>query len=457
MKRILSLILILLLLPLGAAHSLSPLDGQGVRMDITGEISKWNAFKGVTLETFQQWAANSRISLETGGDISLATLYYLEKPFLQYWEGPEGTLIQPGATLYTGSQQSLRQLLGEELIDLGMADQGAALLKAVKNTLPLLPPLLQPYEKVVKGGTTIKNVGKSTQKAGYALTAGEWNALWPRISDILVQEIYRELPNDPLAQQAEAFLKQLRFEDKGTFKRFQDKNGQDIGWQLTGTLSLAGQDARKVTLYGGYAENGLYISVKLPAIKGKNDFTLAISYLNEKGKITLDGNYRRALSGQAQTLELALSLNTSKGVSGKIKLTQGETGQKNTVWTLSPKLLSENGGLKGTMGLSRKKGTRELGLLLNVSINPASPPAMPAFTDRADLDTMDAEALAAAKQRLNERLGDSLWPILLCVPEENRMLVLHEMGRHLRVNGPSVSPNLLQNYDYLVTKEEQNP
>ena len=457
LKRLLSIALVVLLLPLGAAHSLSlPFDeGQGIKAQITGEIKKWNAFKGPTLETFQQWALNSRMVLETGGDTAQATLYYLDSPLLQYIESPEGTLVQPGGTLYTGSKENLHALLGEELVDVSPFSQGWALLTALKNALPKLPPLLSQYEKVVKEGITIKNVGKATQKVEYALTAMEWNALWPRIADVLVQEIRLTLPHDPLADQAETFLRGLVFEEKGTFKRFLDKSGKEMGWQMTGTLSLMGQDARKVTLYGGYAEDGLYISIKLPALRGKNDFTLALSYTNEKGKIKLDGNYRRALNGQANTLALALSLNTQKGLSGKITVTQGETGQKNTVWTLTPKLLWADSALDGTMGVARKKGTRELSLLLNLSLSPGAAPNMPAFTETVALDTLDEDALTAARQELHNRLAQRLWPLVTSVPEENRMLVLHEMGRHLRVNGPTISTET-QN-DYLVTKEEQIP
>lgn len=469
LKRVLCLTLVLLLLlPAGFAQSLPlvsallpDLQGQGAQLTITGEIKEWNAFKGVSLAAFEEWARNSSLTLQVGQDYSLAALRFLDSPVVQYAQSPDGVVILPGGTLYTGGEESLSALLGGDLVDLDAPGRFLSVLRAIRNALPALPPLLASYEETVKEGITIKNVGRGSQKVNYELTAAQWQGVWPQITQEIVSALEQELPGDPIADKAQAFLRQVAFDKKGTYKRFLDKDGNDIGWQFTGTLSLMGQDARKATLYGGYIQDGLYLSVKLPALRGKNDLTLALSYALEGSKIKLDGNYRRSMNGQAETLALAVSLNTAKGLSGKAALTLGETGQKNTVWTLTPKLALENGTYSGTVGLSRKKGTREFSLALNTTLAPGAVPAMPTYGRTVDLTGMDEAALAQERQRLSDTLAPALLPLLLHVPEENRLVVIHEMGRHLRVNGPVLSLEHIEestsNTDYLVIKEEQNP
>lgn len=333
-----------------------------------------------------------------------------------------------------------------------------------KEMYALLETVVKP--KTVKGSTSIKNAGTSTQYIDYKLNADEMNGAWGKLIDAMLPFFDAALLSMPgAAEKARIHLQSLTFSGESRFKRMLNKAGEDIGLQFTGHAA-DGEDARKVTVFGGYTEGaGMYLSFALPAVKGKNNFKLTVSFkLTEKktqNTLTTDITYANTLDGVTETAELTSTLknNLSNGeaITGKITVTTKKNGIKQ-VYTIEPKLTAEKGAdeLTGTVSFQRKtagstdmKGVFTLtygGIALRDDVTED-------IQNTLDLTGMTDEMVSASLSGEKTLLLSRMIRLFAALPEGERTLLTHDMRTEAWMTAPNIAP-LATNAPYLVTEEE---
>lgn len=340
-----------------------------------------------------------------------------------------------------------------------------ALIKAFLAAQPTLYTLLEGVvtPKTVKSSTSIKNSRASSQYIDYRLTADQMNATWAGIIDAMLPAFDKAMLAAPEAlREARALLARLEFSGECRFKRMLDKAGEDVGLQFTG-IAADGEDKRKVTVFGGYTEGeGMYVSLALPAVKGKNNFKLTVSFKLTQGKsinkLVTDITYNNVYDGRTTTASLSSTLNnkTTDGevITGKVTLTVTKDKVK-TVYTLTPELTAQNGELTGVVAFTRKTAgdtdrAGEMMLTLSRAETPVDLSAGIAQT--LDFTSMSDEAAISSLATEKGLLLANLVRLIATLPEEQRTLLTHELRTDAWMNAPSVSaPESTRN---IVTEEE---
>ena len=452
--RLLCLILVLVL-ALPAAGETSD---DVMQVMVTGEISSCSFFREPTLGILKDWFRNSRLSLLIGNGLSQASLTFLGDDKLVLYETDAGIGVHPGDTLYTGNKEDRQRLMGAEPAWLESLRQVAPMARAALEVLDKLPDLLAPYEQTVKENISIKNVGGAAFKVTYEMTEEEWKAVWPELVTLCENALQNESVGGAFREQALATVEKVRFEKKGTFKRFTDKSGRDMGWQLTGTIAWDGGDARKMTLFGGYRENaGLYLSLKLPALRGSNDISLVLSGAFQDDKLLFDGKYSRTQDKKTDTAQAQISLNLADGVRGHISLSARNADGRKSALDLSPKLGQEQDVLRGPVGVKWSQGLKKLDLALSVALSHGAAPAQRNFARTVDLAQLDLEGFAGERERLNGAFSGMMISMVELVPFEARSIFSHDIGRNERTEGasmPVLPTEDNMDMDYLVMEEE---
>jgi hypothetical protein len=294
-------------------------------------------------------------------------------------------------------------------------------------------------------------------------------ALWPQAAALLNGAI-----SPWLGQSAAQAMASFQFEDKGTLKRFVGNDGVDMGWQFTGKLSFDEDDARRVTLYGGFkADTGLYISLKLPAVKGRNDltFNLSAKRSDQNGRRGLQADY--VFTGRKGEDRLSAkgvirleSADSPEGeqIIGSIRLDSllapGQTQRRRL--TLKPELLIKDDQLSGTLAVTQEQGTMTtLSLDLTALLKTGELSRPLAEAGAKDLQSMTPGALQVERDSFLQALLQPLKDFLLSLPDRQRAQLLHDMGRTQRTQGESVPPLPLSDPENFVVSdisvEEDNP
>jgi len=460
---------------LGSAYD----QGQAITLDIRAALESWNALSPDSLAAVQDALKGTVLQLQAQEKdeqgVSSVSLTLDSKTLFQVNES-------------WNAQQRLMELLPQGLrylsdpaqvpLDLLMDAEGgvpwenllrAETWQALQGVLPQVYALLEPFQQTVKVSTSIKNVGTARTRLEYALTQEEWAAQWPQIAQLFSGALTPWL-GETLSQA----LMAVRFEDEGTFKRFADDVGMDMGWQFTGKLSLGEEDTRRVTLFVGFEANkGMYISLKLPAVKGRNDLTFNFSARQSSG----DG--KRSLQADcvftsrkdedklsAKGLIKLESADSPEGerIRGSIRLdsllTPGQTQRQRL--TLNPELLYKDGRLSGTLAVSQEQGSAaNLALDLSLLLNAGKMIMPPAEAGAKDLRGMAQSALQAEQGSFLQALLEPLKGFLLQLPQKQRAQLLHDMGRIQRTQGDSVPPLPEADPESFVVSdisvEEENP
>ncbi len=435
--------------------------GVPLSLTMTLSISVWDKVSETTLELLNGWLETSRLKLTLGGGsqgLSEASLETDGKRLLVFQEAlgvDRSTFaVSPGGTFYISSadRPASRLLVAEEASLPPAVTELCARWRRFAASLPAAYAVLRQWEEVKKEGISIRNTGSAKSKVEYTLTADEWNAAWPSVLASLKASMAGPDPSFP--QLTGAFPvppESFWFEKSGTLKRFLDAGGADLGWQFTGAVSRAGEDARKVTLYGGFnAGKGLYLSLKLPALKGTNNLALNLSSSWKEtaagGSFRLEGSFRRTFDGQttARTADLSLSSRGQDGaerLTGKALMTferRGQDAEKRSL-EIRPDLLWKDGRLTGTADLTAKESGKtvfsgELGITLERGSAPQ--PLLPKRT--VDLRSLDAAGLAMERQALETDLAEAFRELLLTLPLQERLQLLHDIGREQRTDGDAV-------------------
>ncbi len=335
---------------------------------------------------------------------------------------------------------------------------------ASKDLYALLETAATP--KTVKSSTSIKNAGSSSQYIEYKLTDAQMNEIWPKFIDTALPFFDAALLSEPtMASRARDFLSALTFSGECRFKRMLDKAGEDIGLQFT-ARAADGEDARKVTVFGGYAEGaGMYMSFALPAVKGKNNMKLTVAFkLTEKkttNTLTTDVTYTNTLGSVTETADISSTLKntTSDGenITGKITVTTKKDGVK-AVYTIEPELTAAQGddALEGTIDFQRKTGgTLDLKGTLTLTLGKVTlqDDVTEDIAQTLDFSSMTDEAASASLAGEKALLMSRLVRMIASLPEAERTLLTHEMRTDAWMTAPNVAPAATQ-APYTVTEEE---
>ncbi len=432
--------------------------GQAMALDIRASLESWNALSADSLAAVQDALKQASLLVRSqesdGRGIGNVSLTLNAQPLYRVQESRD-----PGQRLLALLPQGMRYLSGpgqaplDILLDTQAGVHWENLLQestwqALHDVLPQVYALLEPFGKTVGISTSIKNVGTSRSRIEYALTREEWTALWPQMVSVISDALAPHL-----GLSFTRAMMSLRFDTEGTLKRFVDDDGMDMGWQFTGRLSLDDEDTRRVTLFGGYkADKGLYLSLKLPAVRGRNGLTLNISAkLNTaEGKRGLLADY--ALAGRSDDRTISAkgqirleSANSPDGerISGSIRLDSltvpGQTQRRRL--TVKPALLFKDGRVSGALTITREQGNAtQLALGLDVLLQAGEP--IPPFSGAGakDLRELTPDALEDEQDRFLRALLEPLRELLLQLPQRQRAQLLHDMGRVERTQGESVPP-----------------
>ncbi len=363
-----------------------------------------------------------------------------------------------------GRRDALSLLTGDDSASVSPS----ALIKAFVDGSGAMYALLEGVvtPRTVKSSTSIKNVGTSSQYVEYKLTDEQMNGVWQSLLDAALPFFDAALLSAPaVAPQARAFLSALTFSGECRFKRMQNKAGEDIGLQFT-ARAASGEDARKVTVFGGYKEGaGLYMSFALPAVKGKNNMKLTVSVkLTEKkttNTLAAEVAYTNALNGVTEEASLSATLKNNltngENITGKITLTAKRDGVK-TAWTIEPSLAAATGDDRwtGTAAFQRKTGgALDLKGTLTLSCGAAAgdDDITEKINGTLDLTGMTDEAAATALAGEKAIFLSRFVRLIAALPEAERTLLTHELRTDAWMTAPSVSTDAAPD-PYRVTEEE---
>ena len=347
-----------------------------------------------------------------------------------------------------GEEDPFSLLLGEDGPDFGWLLQwpDASLLRDLPDKAI---GWLAPYAREVKRSAAVKNLGTSPRRLEYKLEPEEWNSLWPALKKELAC-VLRELPLN-----VSDTLETLRFEKPVTVKRLLDQQGEPMGWQMASTVLLPSGVSRKLSFTGGYADNkGLYLNIKAPAVRGKDDLNLSLSAAFDEGDVNADlslvsrmGEERYSLKGSAK-LQLA-DTDSGERVSGQLWVEERRGSESALRLTLEPDLVFEGGSARGKVRvLSERAGKTRLDVALNAFMGKGDASPTAALARIYDLGTELPQARAALTQALLPLVRS----VMMDFPEPARLLLLHDMGRTARTEGDAV-PAGVRTPEFLVTED----
>ena len=447
-----------LLFPAGALAEFSPRwealnEGDGVTVSLSGSLDSLSGVSKQSLGIMNAWLSRLEAAVSLGRDSRAEILLdgdALLSASVQRQSAYHLTVFGPSGSAYLtdpAGKDALALLAGSAgtLPDVTVLPELYAAIAA-----PLYAALEQgTTPKTVKEATSIKNAASSASYVNYLFKNGELNDVWPEALSSILPVMKEVLDGQPgVYAQLKETLSALTFSGECRFKRFLDKEGNDLGLQFTGQAAK-GDDKRKVTLFGGFTpDKGGYISLSLPAVSGKNTLkaSLGVKLTSKKGVNTLDadGSYTRTFDGVTTAYTMDGSLKNAvkdeeEAWTGKITWTATENKVK-TTWTLTPSLTFDGAGLYGKVTFQQKEGnTVKLKGTLNLSLRPLEEITVPAAFTAKDLRLLTEEqARTAVLEELVPLIG-ALAELFAALPEAERTLLLHELRTDAWMNGPAVS------------------
>ena len=466
--RLIPFIIALMLLCSGALAALSPglaeisrhfEQGGLYTLKLSAQLNAWPDLAEQTLSVLKAISKDKQLLLqvkredETRHSLGRLMDGALELFTLYAWEDGTGaamTLHVPdslAATRYLGSPElpPWQALLGVELNLPDPVEARSALAGIAQSALPLLLP----EEKPVKTAVTIKNAGRGASQLVYALKTEQAVAFWEQASPDLLpafDRLFKALLMGK-APAASASLRTLKPTGTLTVKRFLNKDGQDLGLQITGALELDGK-ARQLTLFGGQSADGLYLSFKLPAKRGNDTLEAQLSLAYASGSIkgdwrlkTVNGKDRLDASGAISlksTAEDAAERLTGS-LSAKIRRSGAVT--QSFDYMLKPDLFLSGTALEGTLQFQEHKAKtirKDIIFTMNGAMDDVFQP--PAALAEVDLLSADGQQTSFAAAQVRNALVPSFNRFLQDLSPDTRLLVLHDLGRERRTRGESVSP-----------------
>ncbi|MGI6695613.1 MAG: hypothetical protein ACOX6O_05165 [Christensenellales bacterium] len=426
---------------LGAADEL-----QGLAGEAAISLETWPDISPETLRVMQGWLEGLRLKLYAGEACGVLGLYDGPRQvFLAEDVDERLTLTAPGSlapTEYVGSSAEAPPL--QTLFDFPPLPDFGPLTASLPRWGEALLEGLRPYEKADEVKTRIKTVGRADSRLVYALGAEEANAWWQQTLPRLLPLWAEGAAGLPKAWRDEGalLLSSLRFTGKLTIRQLLDKEGAALGFQAISTLEVLGQ-TRKLDVIAAYQEGtGLHLSLKLPAVRGRDRLEALISLAFAKKEavtpikgelsfIQSTGGDKLSLTGQADLSLTPEGAGERLGGMITLKLNRtGDTAQKRE-HQLQPDLLIGESGLAGSLKWVESEGKK---LLRDVSLRlelmkAQEMPVTSVPQVRVDLRQADQTALAHARRQAGQALLPWIREKLLALPLETRRLVLHDWGR----------------------------
>ena len=426
--------------------------GQAYSLEIKTEIQAWPDVNDSSLDVMQAWLNASDISLNIrkreGQGEGAAQVLHRGLPVFRLVTRPEELQLQVGAsfsTRYTGAADSRPS---ELLLGFTASLPDAGELQAAWGELARLAlPLLMPYGETVKQSVTIKNAGRGVTQTVYQLKADEAQTLWQEASEELIPAFARLLVNLPNGDMISAALPDVTLNRDVSIKRFLTDEGTDLGLRITGGIDILGR-ARRLTLYGGMSEKGLYLSLKLPSVSGTDSLEVQVSLLFSAGMLKGDWRFEQKTGMEGLTLTGKVEISSESAERGErlfgvmtLRETRKGKVRRTYTYTLKPDFIINGHGLNGTLSLAQTEGKatlRSLGVTL--SLKPAVWPELPPAFSEMDLVRAGEEDIALARNQIRLAFVPAIRDFLFSLPLETRQLVLHDWGRDGRTEGDSVPP-----------------
>lgn len=444
-------------------------EGEPLALTLGTDLAAWSELPDDDIPAVAEWLSKLSLRLHAASgaahnwDMSLA---HDDQDVLRVsseQRGDDLTLtVSPPATAYMGTveREPLSLLLGDDAPTSDWASL-PGLADRLQGALPALWEALAPYGEHSQKRQTIRNVGTAVSRIEYTLSAEQWNTLWPQLSPALTLALRDESP-------AGDFIRSLRFTGEGSLRRLLDRDGRDIALRFAGRMMAGDTTERHITLLVGRAPGkGLYLNLKAPQTDGSNTLEIALTaaLADKPGLRTLSADWAmtRRQDGPRHTQQGALTLrsrdeNQGEAWSGRLRVTDRPPGGKASRYTLTPTLTIAQGQAQGTLHVKQETGGKTaLDVTLTLDAAPAPLPPIPTPQRSLNLrDTANTQA-SATQQTLSMNLLTALRGLLMKLPEPQRLLLIHLMGRDLRtqdIHAPEI-PDASNHY--LVTTEEETP
>ena len=447
----------LLLSSTGALAEFSPryeqlAAGEGLTLTVSGQLESLKPLSVQSIEIVNGWLDGLEFSVTDGKNTCVRIVKNGESLLSASVNRQAGytlTAFQPSGSVYltdpTGPD-ALTLITGKELA----LPDFFALPTLYRAAAPSLYAALEKYvtPKTVKEATSIKNASAAASYVNYQFQDGKLNEAWPDALAAILPALKETLSDQPsLYAQAEELLRSLEFSGECRFKRFLDKEGNDLGLQFTGRAARDG-DNRKVTLFGGYTPGkGGYISLTLAGVGSKNSlkFSMGVKLTSKKNvnTLTAEGSLDRVMDGKKTAYTLNASLKNEVGQesehwTGKITATGTENKVK-TTWTLTPDLMFDESGLEGNVTVQRKTGSAvSLKAKAHVRLTSAGEEGYPAALSAKDLRGLTQERARTAVLAELAPLTGAIASLTANLTEDERILLLHELRTDEWMNGSSV-------------------
>ena len=294
-----------------------------------------------------------------------------------------------------------------------------------------------PGPETEEKSTSFRVLGLSPARKSLTVSQEIWEAVPSKAREAFLSDAGQAFLGTPFAQALAEYLSGLTLQGDMTVRRNLDAAGGDMAFQFSGRVSSLGQDARKVSVVLGLNGDIRYLSLKAPAVRGKNNLQVALTIpavteakKKHSQKITL--SVKRVLGDESWSLSdtLTLTNSLSKGEEISVSLTRMEE-ENGMSRTADFRLSASPDEADGLMGSFTLKLTREA---VTLSVWKGALRASPFSLDPAVL-----QAAAPAEQAAQKLLE---WFVTL------RKGLSYEEQRHLDhllrtdrwMNGPSVSP-----------------
>ncbi len=449
--------------------------GDGWTVSAAASVESLSPLSRQSVQIVNDWLSHLKI-LISAGKVTQGEIQWDQDPLyavsVQKQSGYTLTTFYPSAGAYLTEPQGRDALA--ILTDADSWPDPALLPQTYAALAPGLYEKLAEYAapKTVKEPTSIKNAARSASYENYTLKADDLNAAWPALLETILPQIKTALKDQPLwYARAEDLLRGLEFSGECRFKRFLDKDGQDMGMQFTGNAAK-GEDKRKVTLFGGYTpDKGGYLSLTLPAVKGKNNLkvTMAEKLTQKNGTNTLEaeGSYTRTMEGKTMSATLNGTLKNvikdeAEHWTGKITLTSTENKVK-TTWVLSPDMSFTDEGLSGKVAVQKKEGSKVTAKgSLELLVTPYQTLTAVSAASAKDLRGLAQERARTALLSELSPLSGAVAQLASALPEKDRTRLLHDLRTDEWMNGPAVpvqQENAAQSADaddgWVVEEEQQ--
>lgn len=437
-KKLIWLAVMLLLFPFAGAAQEQP-----VQITITGSILESARLSDAGLETANSMLNRLTIreTLWQGGDLAELMIDGELMWWVQRQETEENTQVNfSGVNLYTtkaGQPDAFMLLAGGEESGEAPYFSPAAVREAAGPVFSVIEKSAAPSKK--QSETPVQMAASSPSYDLFKLSADDMNALWSEV----LQSAWLCFYSDGGETELLFSLQQVCFTGDVSLKRLYTRQGEDMGFQLTGTGMVEGSE-RKITLLAGYTPG-----------KG-GSFTLTARALKGKEQIKLTATLKETLRDEKETYQYRWETNVSTGgetekktFSANLIKTPGESGHNlsgalewaagnETVLVDAEVSLQESGG-RFTLEITQKEKKKSM-LKARLEGNYAVGAEVPAagWEQQISLeDCSDTEALQKLYPE-NMVLMRALMYLMDDVPANDRWLLTHELRDETWHTGPVV-------------------